>query len=204
MAIWDHHVKVSTARVIKFFSSESSWTPKTQPRVFGVQLGLRQTKSLFKPQCFFVLSSIWAPSEHYIWALFEFLSKTEHPNLSTFWEIHWSEHVDLSTFFKLGVIWAPWSEHFCKNCSYLSSLIWALFWNLFKSERCCFSPENQKCPWKPLSALLSSFLTGQKKYHANFLHFFHGQYHFFLWAILWNFLEWACVCFCGAENGFSR
>ena len=24
MAIWDHHVKVSTARVIKFFSSESS------------------------------------------------------------------------------------------------------------------------------------------------------------------------------------
>ena len=129
-----------------------------------------------------------------MWALLEILRRTEHRILSTFWEIHWSEHLDLSTFFKLGLIWTPWSEHFCKNCSHLSSLIWALFWNLFKSERCCFSPGNQKCPWRPLSALLSSFLSGQKKYHANFLQFFHGQYHFFLCAILWNFLGWAgCV-----------
>ena len=81
---------------------------------------------------FFLLGSIWAPAEHYIW---KFLSKTEQPNLSTFWDIDGSEHVNLTTFFKQGLIWAPWSEHYCKNCSYLrvwskhcfkNVLIWAL------------------------------------------------------------------------------
>ena len=122
-------------------------------------------------QCFFVLSSIWAPSEHYIWALFEFLSKTEHPNLSTFWEVYLSEHPDLSTFFKLGLIWAPWSEHFCQNCSYLCSLIWALFWNLFKPERYCFSN------------LFQSYyrvFNGTKKNTPTFYNFFTGSIIFLM------------------------
>ena len=125
-------------------------------------------------QCFFLLSSIWAPSEHYIWALLEFLCKTEHPNLSTFWKIDWSEHLDLSTFFQLGLIWAPWSEHYCKNCSYVSSLIWALFWNLFKCERCNFFSWKLKYPWKLLSALLFCLFNGQKKKSRKFFTIFQG------------------------------